>query len=520
MNELYALEEQVGDAGEPPLGAPGPGFGFYPSYHALWHLKEIGVVRDLTSFESSAWDLAEARRAEGAPPTRVALVDVSVAYAHPNLEHAIAKELMIDFFSSRLGTFPKPAPDDGRLKAFLSQASEKKKLVPAGAVADLFDELCSEFLGEYRRAREANWSDPLHVAPATSPTFSAHGTAMAGLIGARPRGPSEVRTVSAFHIADDGQPVPEPPEAVGFPYVGVDPFCEIVPISTSFDPDPEQLILALLYAWLIDADVVVLARDLADPLRTVDRPDVSDADILRSYPVEFSARELALWADLRELTLALSREVPVVCAAGNGSDEPLLYPASLASEEGNGIIAVGARAATGQRAGYSSTGDEPGGVTVYAPSGDGERLDDRLQRLDSADAGFRPSDHSALYVSQLGVQYAADGRGRAEGPSAFATQEIVSTDVPGSAGYNTSAFGRPTGMGGILDYRSYYCHFSGTSAACAITAGALSLAISAGIMPRDRLDPLEAKRRLAGCAQPDDSLGAPYLSWDSLAGSA
>jgi hypothetical protein len=516
MAELYALEGQVGDQRASRAGAPGPGLGYYASYHALWHLKEIGVVSNLTSFESSAWDLAEARHVEGAPPTRVALVDVSVAYAHPNLEPAIAKELMIDFFSSRLGTFPQPAPDDGRLSAFLSRASEKRRLLPAGAVADLFDELCARIPNERRLAREAMWSDPLRVAPTTSPNFSAHGTAMAGLIGARPRGPSEVRMVSAFHIADDGEPLPQPPEGVGFPYAGVDPFCEVVPISTSFDPDPEQLILALLYAWLIDADVIVLARDLADPLRTVDRQGRSDAEILRSYPVEFSDRELALWAALRELTLALSREVPVVCAAGNGSDEPLLYPASLASEEDNGIIAVGARAATGRRAGYSSTGASPGGITVYAPSGDGERLDDRLQRLDSADAGFRPSDHSALYLSRLGVQHGADGRGRADGPSIFATQEIVSTDVPGAAGYNTSAFGRPSGMGGILDYRSYYCHFSGTSAACAIAAGALSLAISAGVLPRDGPT---AKRRLGGGAQPDDALGTPYLSWDALAGS-
>jgi hypothetical protein len=45
-------------------------------------------------------------------------------------------------------------------------------------------------------------------APATSPTFSAHGTPMAGLIGARPRGPREVRRVSAIHIADNREPVP------------------------------------------------------------------------------------------------------------------------------------------------------------------------------------------------------------------------------------------------------------------------------------------------------------------------
>lgn len=58
---------------------------------ALWHLKDIGVVTDLKSFAGPAWDLAAARLANGAPATRVALIDVSVAYTHPTLRRRSAQ---------------------------------------------------------------------------------------------------------------------------------------------------------------------------------------------------------------------------------------------------------------------------------------------------------------------------------------------------------------------------------------------------------------------------------------------
>ena len=87
------------------------------------------------------------------------------------------------------------------------------------------------------------------------------------------------------------------------------------------------------------------------------------------------------------------------------------------------------------------------------------------------------------------------GRRTDRSSSTFATQEIVSTDVPGAAGYNGSIF--PASEGAI-DFRSFYCHFSGTSAATAITAGMLSLAMTTGLIPRR--DGPRAKSHCSGAA--------------------
>jgi hypothetical protein len=536
MAELYGCLEreqrQGGDAGRPD-GAPGRGYGHYASYHALWHLREIGVVPDLRSFESPAWDAAEARLSSGARRTRVALIDTSVAHRHPNLEGAILAPLMIDFFSARFGTFPAPDDDGELLDAALATAGAKAETLEDGKVRALLERLHGHLAVEYRAAAEADWRAPGRVNPATSPIFSAHGTAMAGLIGARPRGPDEVRLVETTHVgAGDAQPSPPLPDVFGFPYAGVDPFCEIVPVSTSFEPDPEQLLLAMLYAWLIDADIIVLARDFPDPLGSPITgtpgpepgvPPEAEREALRAaHPAALGDAELQQWAALRALTVKLSRHVPLVCAAGNGGDTTMILPAALAAAD-NGIIALGARAATGNRAGYSTTGRDADGaplISLYAPSGDGERLDEEVQRLDTADPGFRPEDHSSDYIGRLGVQHPALPKGQVPEvtPSIFATQEIVTTDVPGAAGYNVSAFSQFTTPGGsILDYRSYYCRFSGTSAAAAIAAGMLSLAMSAGrVAPGDGV---EAKRHLRGGDGPTkDAAASPTLSWSAAFG--
>jgi hypothetical protein len=536
MAELYGcLERETARGGHAggPDEAPGRGYGHYPSYHALWHLREIGVVPDLRSFESPAWDAAEARLFSGARRTRVALIDTSVAFRHPNLEGAILTPLMIDFFSARYGTFPAPDDGDALLAAALDTAGAKADALEDGKVRELLERLHGHLGGEYRAAARADWRAPRRVSPATSPIFSAHGTAMAGLIGARPRGPDEVRLVETAHVGGRGaQPSPPPPDVFGFPYAGVDPFCEIVPISTSFEPDPEQLLLAMLYAWLIDADIIVLARDFPDPLGSPITgtpgpepgvPHEAERQALRAaYPAVLGDEELRQWAALRALTLQLSRHVPLVCAAGNGGDTTMILPAALAAPD-NGIVAVGARAATGNRAGYSTTGRGAEGaplIGLYAPSGDGERLDEEVQRLDTADPGFRPEDHSSEYFGRLGVQHPALPKAQAPEvtPSIFATQEIVTTDVPGAAGYNISAFSQFTTTGGsILDYRSYYCRFSGTSAAAAIAAGMLSLAMSAGrVEPGDGV---AAKRRLrGGDGSTDDAAASPSLSWSTAFG--
>lgn len=69
------------------------------------------------------------------------------------------------------------------------------------------------------------------------------------------------------------------------------------------------------------------------------------------------------WHVLKQLILAISRHIPIVCAAGNSGESQLIYPASLAADN-NGIIAVGAVTVEGFRSGYSNYGE---GLTVVSP---------------------------------------------------------------------------------------------------------------------------------------------------------
>ncbi|MEV8468821.1 hypothetical protein AB0T83_18865 [Fluviibacterium sp. DFM31] len=62
----------------------------------------------------------------------------------------------------------------------------------------------------------------------------------------------------------------------------------------------------------------------------------------------------------------------------------------------------------------------------------------------------------------------------------FQPTDIVSTDVPGSAGYNPSPYVQLPGQESDehLEVASLYCGFSGTSAATALAAGLVSLALA------------------------------------------
>ena len=232
-----------------------PGSGVYKPFKALWHLRDIGVLEDLETYNSPAWDRAHARVGNGDNRTRVAMIDTSVAAHHPNLEGAIAEDLGIDFFSSRLGIPGKT--DSARLKKLVKDDKHPlPRHLPSGA-KDLWDAL----VGSLKTILDSSPEETgfaSEVQAATRPSFSAHGTAMAGLIGARP-------------LSADASKIAKltPDEAfetnLGFSYAGVDPFCEVVPISTNFDPEPEQLILTILYAVLIEAHVIVLARDFPTP---------------------------------------------------------------------------------------------------------------------------------------------------------------------------------------------------------------------------------------------------------------
>lgn len=441
-------------------------------YDSLWHLVSLGVLK--RDHAPDGWWPDDVEK-----PTRVVMIDTSVAMDHPNLAAAMRRDLAFDLFSTRLGAFP------GLRDA--AQIGDRGYGNATGLVTGLPG--CQALLTELMQ-RLAPDQPPLlgGVQPATGATFSGHGTAIAGLIGARPA----QTTRAAAHLDENDDPM------LALPYCGVDPTCEIVPVSTNFDTDPEQLIIAFLYADLVDADVIVLPRGIPDPFRrapelfALDLGGATLGQLVQPCPVSDADR--ALWAELAELIVKLSLRRPVICAAGNENEEYGIYPASLASEH-NGVIAVGAVNAKGWPCSYSPVS----GLTVWAPSTDGARFDSAEVRLDSSQQRY----------DQLGIP-ACNNSDR------FSSFQIISTDVPGQGGYAATPYGGPEPADGLREYGSYFCRFGGTSAACAIVAGLMSLARGLGQIPC-AADGIEAKSwLLAQCKAPNPAF--PNVVVPTLAG--
>ena len=265
----------------------------------------------------------------------------------------------------------------------------------------------------------------------------------------------------------------------------MNPFCEVVPISTTFDPDPEVLTLAFLYADMINADVILLPRDVPDPRRTYPELDLFEVDgtPLGSavYPNDLPDRDSELWDELATLIVRVSHRRPVVCAGGNAQEIGGIYPARLASME-NGIIAVGAANAKGLRSSYSARH-----VTVFAPSSDGEEFDRTEVRLD-----------------ELAVDYDDSVVPKPNDNERFSHREIISTDVPGPEGYSSSPFPDAETGQSLREFNSLYCRFGGTSAASAITAGFLSLGQDRRAVCRRM--PTASRQRAGSCRHASPSL--------------
>lgn len=409
------------------------GQGNYPQYNALWHLQTMGILD--ANHAAQGWSPRPPVK-----PTRVAVIDTSVAHKHPNLHGVIDTDLSIDFFSARLGSFPyRDAPCNLDLDWDTNIADGLPHTV----------RILTELTDRLSHGAEAHH---LGVQPCTEPDFSSHGTAIAGLVGARP-------CVTQQKLPN-GSSAP-----LALPYTGVDPMCEIVQISTNFDPEPEGMIMAFLYAELIRADVVLLPRTVSDPTRII--PELGDT-MIGDHSLKDLVRQTApspkqdeMWSELAQLIVNVSEQRPVVCAAGNANEEGAIYPANLASEH-NGIISVGAVNAKGFISSYSGRRD----LTIFAPSNDAEAFDANEVRLDETDSEYDP----------IGVPDRNDN-------AKFSSYDIVSTDVPGPAGYSGSAFDRPVQDGTLHEYGSYFSLFGGTSAASALIAGFLSLGRSTGQFP-------------------------------------
>lgn len=409
----------------------------YPTYDALWPLVAMGVLDEGHRPNGWTYDAAPAKR------TRVAMIDVSVAIEHPNLKPAINTDLALDLFSTRLGALSGKGPDDTVGALDLNTGTTVAEDLPHSTriLTELIDRLSPN---------SPAWQEG--VRPMTAPEFSNHGTAIAGLIGARP---------TVVELAE-GFPSPLGQQTtIPLPFAGVDPMCEIVPISTNFDTDPEVMIVAFLYAELIRADVILLPRSIPDPLRTVpelntthEGTPIAKKIALASIPEE----RLEKWEELAQLITNISLYRPIVCAAGNANEDTGIYPANLASDH-NGIIAVGAVNAKGLLSSYSPADD----LTIWGPSDDGERFDRDEVRLDE-----RAHDYDPIGVPAQNANHR------------FSHYEVVSTDVPGGGGYSDGPYVGPEPDMGVRDFGSYFCRFGGTSASSALVAGFLSLGLSCG----------------------------------------
>jgi subtilisin family serine protease len=490
--------------------AAGQGQQDYPMYFALWPLQIMGIL-DETAAPTGAWPKQAPRKR-----TRVAIIDTPVGAKHPNLTDAIDKARAFDLFSTRLGAFPYYPLESGRGRTKGEDAEDAAddeeesdlEALKAAKLANLQLNANTQVAKDTRyaggllqelidRLAEGKPAILQGVRPVTHPAFSAHGTAVAGLVGGRP---------ATVPIAGENR---SGPVLTALPFAGVDPFCEIVPISTSFDPDPEQLILALLYAELIAADVVLLPRDFPDPMRTVPllqesfdaAPDQPGGTLWEAvYPVELSQREKELWDDLYKLTKEISLKRPIICAAGNNGDQNVIYPACL-QEMDNGIISVGAVNSVGECAGYSNYGNM---ITVMAPSNDKTRFDRDEIRIDEQDPEFE----SGLSA------YKAKRNGK------FSYLDVISTGVPGRHGYNRSEFWRAYLKQGdkrypepvVRDFSSFYCRFGGTSAAAALVAGFVSLGVTRGGKDGPGVGGVAAKKWLLGkCTELRENTRIP--SW-------
>jgi subtilisin family serine protease len=392
------------------------GKGFRPAFHALWHLKALEIVKDLTDF-SHAWDGVQDQ-----PPVRVAIIDTPIAYDHPNLEAAIERGLMRDFSVYDEGIFVLDTVDGADLEA---REAISEKIRAFGKPSDAERTFLAETEGPDTR-------------PKCRPQFyGTHGTALAGLIAARPV--STERMVPAFKGELEEAATTQ---TISLPYAGVNPYCKIVPISKSGSPDPGMVLATLRYAILIEAEIVVIADAWEDNA------------VYKKDP--------GAWAKVDKELFKLCSQAIVLCAAGNSGKTELAYPALLSQQEG-GPIAVTACDATGK-------------ILTYAPAPD--KISAMICSLSSSSENY--ADDVVLYDPWKKVEPCVNPPSSDPVMKNFAmipATSLISLDVPGPYGYNPSPYAySPPAEGPHFDIGSLYCRFSGTSAATALAAGLISLA--------------------------------------------
>lgn len=477
----------------------------YPqSYYYLWHLAALGVLRadfgqspaDVPvegdsairekpdpKVSSTVWDIIAA--AGSIHPAKVALIDVGISRDHPNLASRVERDESIDLASHRYGACIAEGLDEDDPYTPEERRSFFANLSLSGlgnlGLSNDDDEYLAEIVAEYRSSQGVlrRLIDPETL-------FASHGTACAGLIVGEPaaiaEATGETEAPKVLFGASGPEAAPSKNRNV-LPYFGVDPFSRLMSIRTSFESDPLQFIAAFLYAYQQRADVIVLPRGIPDPKRARMHPKNELKADLEQYrnrdtadlfariaaalngPAELDpnatqegSNPQRLWKILKHLIVAISRKIPIVCAAGNSGESQMIYPASLASDN-NGIIAVGAVTVEGFRSGYSNYGE---GLTLVAPSDDGEVFNRHQLRIDK--------------LSPFAVRHAyPPGQSKEYRHSHFG---LLTTDLPGWFGYDGGAdpwssllpVSDNPGIGG-----GYYTTFGGTSGAAALVGGVCAL---------------------------------------------
>jgi subtilisin family serine protease len=400
-------------------------------YDAFWHLEAIGVLKHDNSpklptderTSNGVWEMLDEKAA-----ARVAIIDTGVS-PHPYMNgkllasnpNAVAKQHNFDLTGAP--SLLADSQEDEKLRAadLGDNLLMDLKLLPKSGKPEPYQVVLKEIVDNNKGRIAFNAG-----APATSnENFSAHGTSCAGLVVA--------------------SSVSDPNNTEGRPYYrGVDPNSEVVSITTSFAPRPELLTLAFLLAVSKEADVILFPRGLPREIlfKAADFRDIGEA---------------LKWEALKQTILAVSRRIPVVCAAGNECESQPIAPACFAATD-NGIIGVAAMNYNGWRSSYSNFGE---GITVAAPSDDAEIFNEDQARLDRTDRFYLDHPYD-FYVQKFNVKNIDYGQA-----------SILAIDVPGTFGFSDTNSNINAKL--ATSPESFFTEFGGTSAAASIVAGVAAL---------------------------------------------
>jgi subtilisin family serine protease len=418
----------------------------------LWHKQRIN---------------AELTEKDGRSPDNgvlVALIDTGVHAGHLFLEDCIAIDKAIDFVSHPTALLGPLIPQFDKHTADKS-VKLQSDLLNTLQMSDERKAVVRTVLEEFNKSAGTN---PIM---ALSDKFPSHGTACAGLIAARPPKTSTPQKRAANFI-------------LGGRYEGIAPGCKIVPIRTAITPDPEPIILALMYSLQLNVDVIHLPRGVSDwwlnqdapPMPKVDADENKAAQKKKDAEEKFKASspEYKFWKTnsdlayaLKALMIAVSKVIPIFCAAGNTAEGSLAYPSNLSNDDPidagpNGIISVGASTYRGFRSSYSNYGE---GLTCVAPSDDAEVFCRHQIRLNRKSDQYKLHNYASYDKPPRSVRYSKEA--------------VLTLDIPGSAG---PLFDSADGLDEqnpatkwFDPLGSMFTLFGGTSAASAIAAGAGAL---------------------------------------------